>query len=163
MHCDFVSGEQSGTPIDVQVTSNPYEFTMPLSRVQEYASETTEDIETTYKYDGTSFILNMDTAFVPREAGPDVPYIETRVFTPVPIDGYRVIGISLNGVDLVMGEMGSIDEDLSELNVVAKYEAIPEIVQTGDLGDYWWLVGLAVLAMVGVAFGATRKQKGVRC
>lgn len=59
---------------------------------------------------------------------------------------------------------GKIDDETDELTIVAKYAPIPDIAQTGDSGNWWWLLGVAVIAALGaLAYAASRKQKGVRC
>lgn len=138
---------------------------IPITQNQEpeYANETTEEINVGYSFKDGAFNLELNTEFQP-ESGDPVPYTERRAFTPIPAEGYMFTGIAVNGQDLAPGAQETIDLSTGSLNVVAKYAEIPNPASTGDsTPNMMWLVGLAILAMLGIAFGASRKQKGIRC
>lgn len=161
------SGGVAGEAIHNVIGPDDYTFTFPITQNQdpEYANETTEEINVGYSFKDGTFSLELESAFQPEDPEADpVPYSERRAFTPIPAEGYMFTGISVNGQDLTPGTQETIDLSTGDLNVVAKYAEIPNPASTGDsTPNMWWLVGLAILAMVGVAYGASRKQKGVRC
>ncbi|MDO5427057.1 MAG: hypothetical protein Q4F54_05210 [Coriobacteriia bacterium] len=149
-------------PFHSTIGTSDYTFKFPITQNQN-SNETTEPISVGYTFDGSAFSLNLESEFVSSEGGDSVEYVENRAFTPIPAEGYMFTGISVNGHDLAVGETAEI-VDTTDLNVVAKYAEIPNPASTGDsTPNMWWLVGLAVLAMLGVAYGASRKQKGIRC
>lgn len=126
----------------------------------ELANEVTEEIHTEYYFDGENFNIVISSAFGDDE----VPYEEHWVLDPVEAEGYYFVGMSMNNVEMLAGDITELTSQ-EDLNLVPHYALIPEEVnaQTGDANNMWWLVGLAVFAMLGVAYGASRKQKGIRC
>lgn len=133
-------------------------YTFPICN-HPVANEVEEPIHTAYNFNGEKFVLDMESAFEDET----VPYSEHWEFNPVPVEGYYFVGMTMNGVEMIPGEVIELNTQ-DDLNLVAHYLPIPEDVgaQTGDANNMWWLVGLAVLAMLGVAYGASRKQKGIR-
>ena len=126
----------------------------------ELANEVEEKIHTEYFFDGENFNLVISSEFGEAK----VPYEEHWVLDPVAAEGYYFAGMSMNNAEMVAGDVIELAKPVTELNLVAHYLPIPEDVgaQTGDDNSMWWLVGLAILAMAGVAYGASRKQKGIR-
>lgn len=135
-----------------------FKHTFPICN-DVHANEITDDIHTEFYFDGEMFNLEL-TSMIDGS----IPYKEHWVLDPVEAEGYYFVGMSMNNVEMVPGDLTNLTTQ-EDLNLVAHYLPIPEDVsgQTGDNNNMWWLVGLAVLAMLGVAYGASRKQKGVRC
>lgn len=137
----------------------PLTFSLPVSTENANAEE---EIGSTYGFDGSNFNVTVNSEFESAETGDPVPYLEERIFTPIPAEGYQFVGIAVNDVDMAAGEVNPIADDTA-LNVLAKYSLINVNAQTGDETNTMWLFAIAIIAMLGVAYGASRKQKGIRC
>ena len=150
------SGGKSQT-YPATVGSDVYTFTIPITQEPEYVNDEIEPIKANWSYDGKAFTLGIKSAF--REGA--VQYTETRAFTPIPAEGYMFTGITLGNQELTAGDNGEIDTT-DALVVTAHYAPIPELVQTSDDGNFWWLFALVAIALAGAAYAGTRKQKGIR-
>lgn len=142
-----------------------FDFQLPISRSS--SNDLKEPIESTYVFDGASYIVTLNSEFdSSKEPGKKISYSEERLFTPIPADFYQFEGISVNDKDLIAGQQHSIS-DQTALNVLAKYSSIPiifsENASTGDnFGTLFWILGgitlLALIATLTVWFVKKRKQ-----
>ena len=137
-------------------------FSFPNTKAKDPSNDASEAIESSYSFDGSSFIVNLSSEFAKAEGGTQ-QYNEARIFTPIPAEGYMFTGMYANDVELSPGYSDIINSETPALNVLAKYSLIVNpSAQTGDNNNFWWLIALAVLAFAGIGYGLNRREKGIR-
>lgn len=133
----------------------PITFSIPADNQE---SNSSEDINSVYYFDGENFVIEINSEFEKADGSGKQPYNEKRIYKPIPADGYVLTAIAANDIELATGQIHPIMAE-APLNVVPKYSIINNVnAQTGDDNNIMYLIALAILAILSMAY-STRRNK----